>query len=104
MGFRPSLDDAASRRQTLFGLTTWVRHRAAGPALDGLPPITQMPRQVGPRATLETYTIIRFPYIDPETGDLRPVPFGYGFFQLDGSDTLFQHYFPIDDESKVSTT
>ena len=39
--------------------------------------------EVGPRATLMTYTIIRFPYIDPETGDLRPVPFGYGFFQFD---------------------
>ena len=57
--------------------------------------------EVGPRAVLETYTIIRFPYIDPETGDLRPVPFGYGFFKLDGSDTLFQHYFPIDDESEI---
>ena len=57
--------------------------------------------EVGPRATLDTYTIIRFPYIDPETGDLRPVPFGYGFFKIDGSDTLFQHYFPIEDESKI---
>jgi hypothetical protein len=57
--------------------------------------------EAGPNATLETYTIIRFPYIDPETGDLRPVPFGYGFFKIDGSDTLFQHYFPIDDESKI---
>jgi uncharacterized OB-fold protein len=57
--------------------------------------------EVGPGATLMTYTIIRFPYIDPETGDLRPVPFGYGFFQFDGADTLFQHFFPIDDESKI---
>ena len=57
--------------------------------------------EVGPRATLKTYTIIRFPYIDPETGDLKRVPFGYGFFKLDGADTLFQHYFPIDDESKI---
>ena len=57
--------------------------------------------EVGPRSTLMTYTIIRFSYIDPETGDIRPVPFGYGFFKLDGADTLFQHYFPIDDESKI---
>ena len=57
--------------------------------------------EVGPRATLKTFTIIRFPWIDSETGEFKPVPYGYGFFQFDGADTLFQHYFIIEDESKI---
>ena len=44
---------------------------------------------------------IRRSDIDPETGEQKPIPYGYGFIQLDGSDTLFQHYISIDDESKV---
>jgi uncharacterized OB-fold protein len=57
--------------------------------------------EVGPQCTLETYTIIRFPFIDPETGEAKPIPFGYGYFKFDGADTLLQHFFAIDDESKI---
>ncbi|NIS71402.1 MAG: hypothetical protein GTO12_21435 [Proteobacteria bacterium] len=53
------------------------------------------------RGTLMAYTIIRFSFIDPETGITRPVPYGYGFIKLDGSDSSFQHFINIEDESKV---
>ncbi len=57
--------------------------------------------EVGPRGTIGTYTILRYAFIDPETGAQKPVPYGYGFIRFDGADTLFQHYIDIDDESRV---
>ncbi len=57
--------------------------------------------EVGPGGVIGTYTILRFAFIDPETGKQKPIPYGYGFIKLDGADTLFQHYINIEDESKI---
>jgi len=57
--------------------------------------------EVGPKGTIGTFTILRFAFIDPETGTQKPIPYGYGFIKLDGADTLFQHYIDVHDESKV---
>ncbi len=52
--------------------------------------------EVGPQGTLIAFTILRFPFIDPETGAKKPVPYGYGFIRLDGADTNLQHFISID--------
>ncbi len=57
--------------------------------------------EVGPRGKIGSFTILRYAFIDPETGEQKPVPYGYGFIRLDGADTLFQHYINISDENKV---
>ena len=57
--------------------------------------------EVGPNGKIGTFTILRYAFIDPETGQQKPIPYGYGYIKLDGADTLFQHYINIDDESKV---
>jgi uncharacterized OB-fold protein len=57
--------------------------------------------EVGPRGMIASFTILRFAFIDPETGVQKPVPYGYGFIKLDGADTLFQHYINIEDEKKI---
>ena len=57
--------------------------------------------EVGPGGTIGTFTILRYAFIDPETGEQKPIPYGYGFVKLDGADTLFQHYINIEDESKI---
>lgn len=57
--------------------------------------------EVGPAGTIGTFTILRYAFIDPETGEQKPVPYGYGFIRLDGADTLLQHYIDIEDESKI---
>ena len=44
---------------------------------------------------------MRFPFIDPETGERRPVPYCYGFIKLDGADTILQHFVDIVDEKKI---
>lgn len=53
-------------------------------------------REVGPEGVLATFTILRFQFLDPETGEPKPVPYGYGFIRLDGSDTNFQHFVSLD--------
>lgn len=42
-----------------------------------------------------SFTILRFQFLDPETGEKKPVPYGYGFFRLDGADTNFQHFLEV---------
>ena len=54
--------------------------------------------EVGPEGTLVAFTILRFAFIDPETGQKKPVPYGYGFIRLDGADTCFQHFLSLEDE------
>lgn len=57
--------------------------------------------EVGPLGRIGTFTILRYAFIDPETGEQKPVPYGYGFIKLDGADTLFQHYISIEEKDKV---
>lgn len=53
--------------------------------------------EVGPKGTLSAFTVLRFAFIDPETGLKKPVPYGYAFVKLDGADTCFQHFLKIDE-------
>jgi uncharacterized OB-fold protein len=57
--------------------------------------------EVGPQGVIGTFTILRYAFIDPATGEQKPVPYGYGFVRLDGADTLFQHYIDISKESSL---
>lgn len=57
--------------------------------------------EVGPKGVIGTFTILRFAFIDPETGAQKPVPYGYGFIKFDGADTLFQHYISVENEEKI---
>ncbi len=57
--------------------------------------------EVGPQGVIGTYTIMRYAFIDPATGEQKPIPYGYGFVKLDGADTLFQHYISLEKEDAV---
>ncbi len=57
--------------------------------------------EVGPLGTLEAFTILRFPFVDPNTGEKKPVPYGYGFIKLDGAGTNLQHFIKLDGERTV---
>jgi uncharacterized OB-fold protein len=57
--------------------------------------------EVGPQGEIGTFTILRYAFIDPETGQQKPVPYGYGFIKFDGADTLFQHFIDLEAESKL---
>lgn len=48
--------------------------------------------EVGPKATLVSFTVVAFSFLDPLTGKKRPVPYGYGLIQFDGAATKIQHF------------
>ena len=47
--------------------------------------------EVGPDAVLAGCTIVYVPFIDPMTGNQRPVPYGFGLVRFDGADTSIYH-------------
>jgi len=57
--------------------------------------------EVGPKGTLVGYTVVHFPFLDPLTGKMRPVPYGYGFIVLDGAATKIQHFIQETDIEKL---
>lgn len=57
--------------------------------------------KVGPTGTLETFTQVCFPFIDPETGKQRPVPYVYGMIRPDGANNTLQHFLEETDVSKL---
>lgn len=52
--------------------------------------------EVGPLGTLQAFTVLRFPFVDPNTGEKKPVPYGCGFIRLDGAGTNLQHFLAVD--------
>ena len=48
--------------------------------------------EVSSRGTLDSFTVVYFSFIDPETGEKKPVPYGYGCIMLDGANSSFIHF------------
>jgi hypothetical protein len=57
--------------------------------------------EVSDKGVIESYTVVYFSFLDPETGKQRPVPYGYGFVKLDGADSCFMHFFEETDLKKL---
>lgn len=57
--------------------------------------------EVGPEGTLKGFTVVRFPYIDPNVGTLMKVPFTAVWVNMDGSDTRMMHFCDELDEMKL---
>ena len=52
------------------------------------------------KGTLEGFTVVNYPFVDPNTGGMRPFPYGYGIFKLDGADTYMMHFVDETDHTK----
>ena len=57
--------------------------------------------EVGPTATLSGYTVVHVPFIDPMTGERRPVPYGFGLVRFDGASTNVYHLIDETDHTKL---
>ncbi len=57
--------------------------------------------EVGPTATLSGYTVVHVPFIDPMTGERRPVPYGFGLVRFDGAATNVYHLIDETDHTKL---
>jgi uncharacterized OB-fold protein len=47
---------------------------------------------VGPEGTITGATVVEVPFVDPITGEQRPVPYGFAFILLDGASTNIFHF------------
>lgn len=50
---------------------------------------------------ITAFSIVDYPFIDPDTGERRPVPYTYGYIRIDGSDNIFSHIINETDVSKI---
>ena len=41
--------------------------------------------------TIRAFSTVNYPFIDPNTGTQRPIPYTYGYIQMDGSDSILSH-------------
>ena len=53
------------------------------------------------KGTLYGFTVVNYPFVDPQTGGLRPFPYGYAIFKLDGADTYTMHFVDETDPNKL---
>jgi len=59
------------------------------------------PVEVENVGTIINCTTLHFPFVDPETGVQKEVPYSFGNIKLDGADSLIQNYLVADDLSKI---
>jgi len=57
--------------------------------------------EVGPEGTIVGWTVVRIPFIDPMTGEQRPVPYGFAIIRLDGASTSLYHFLDETDERRI---
>jgi len=57
--------------------------------------------EVGPTATLAGFTVVHVPFIDPMTGETRPVPYGFGLVRFDGAATNVYHLVDETDPARL---
>jgi len=57
--------------------------------------------EVPQTGTLVGFTVVNYPFVDPQTGGMRPFPYGYALFQLDGVDTYTMHFLNETDTDKM---
>ena len=57
--------------------------------------------EVGPEGTLTGFTVVEVPFIDPMTGNQRPVPYGFAFIKLTGADTNIYHFLEESQHDKL---
>lgn len=57
--------------------------------------------EVSDKGTVKAFTAIHFKFYDANLGRERPVPFGSALIQLDGADSLLNHYLEENDVTKM---
>jgi uncharacterized protein len=61
--------------------------RLCGPCfreLDDLVPLSDI-------GTIMAFSVVNYPFLDPDTGGQRPIPYTYGYIKIEGSDSIFSH-------------
>ena len=56
---------------------------------------------VSSEGTLVSFSVVSFGFVDPSTGEQKPVPYGYAIVHLDGADSYLIHYVDETDPAKM---
>jgi uncharacterized protein len=51
--------------------------------------------------TVRAFSTVNYPFIDPNVGEQRPIPYTYGYIQMDGSDSILSHIINETDLDKI---
>jgi uncharacterized OB-fold protein len=71
--------------------------RICGPCFQKLDELVEL----SDTGTIRAFSVVNYPFIDPATGTTRPIPYTYGYINLDGSDNIFSHLINETDEKKI---
>ena len=71
--------------------------RVCGPCFEELTELVP----VSDEGEIITYTVVSFGFVDPSTGEQKPVPYGYAVVKLDGADTYLMHFVDETDPEKI---
>jgi uncharacterized OB-fold protein len=50
---------------------------------------------------ITAFSVVNYPFIDPNTGMQRPIPYTYGYIRIDGADNIFSHIINETDLSRI---
>lgn len=71
--------------------------RICGPCFKELDELVPLPN----RGTLTAFSVVNYPFIDPDTGEQRPIPYTYGYIRIEGADAIFSHIINETDVNKI---
>jgi uncharacterized OB-fold protein len=71
--------------------------RVCGPCFAEMDELVVLPNQ----GTIRAFSIVNYPFIDPDTGKQRPIPYTYGYIQIQGADNIFSHIINETDVEKI---
>jgi hypothetical protein len=71
--------------------------RLCGPCFRELEDLVPLPNE----GTIMAFSIVNYPFLDPETGRQRPIPYTYGYIKIQGSDSIFSHIIDETDVEKI---
>jgi hypothetical protein len=50
---------------------------------------------------ITAFSVVNYPFIDPNTGTQRSIPYTYGYIRMDGADNIFSHIINETDLGKI---
>jgi len=71
--------------------------RLCGPCFRELYELVPLPN----RGTLTAFSVVNYPFLDPDTGKPRPIPYTYGYIRIDGADAIFSHIINETDVNRI---
>jgi len=71
--------------------------RLCGPCFGELDELVVLPNS----GIIAAFSVVNYPFLDPDTGKQRPIPYTYGYIQIEGTDSIFSHIINETDVKKI---